>query len=271
MLIDWFTVCAQVLNFLILVWLLHHFLYRPILAAIDAREKLIATKLADADTKEKQAQKDGDDFRHQHEEFDQARAALLTSATEAAHAEGQRLTDAARTSANALDAKRKQSRVDEARQAEQAIGQRTQQEVFAIARKALADLASADLEERIIAVFIGRLRSLDGSVKEVLSKALLTSTEPALVRTTFDLPEERRATLQKALNEAFSAAVRVRYETAPGLIAGIELSAAGQKLAWTITDYLGSLAKGVGELLQGIPSTTSASAKMRSPADGHST
>ena len=42
MLIDWFTVGAQVLNFLILVWLLKHFLYKPILNAIDAREKRIA-------------------------------------------------------------------------------------------------------------------------------------------------------------------------------------------------------------------------------------
>jgi F-type H+-transporting ATPase subunit b len=51
MLIDWFTVGAQVLNFLILVWLLKRFLYKPILHAIDAREQRIAKELADADAK----------------------------------------------------------------------------------------------------------------------------------------------------------------------------------------------------------------------------
>jgi hypothetical protein len=50
MLIDWFTVGAQIVNFLILVWLLKRFLYKPILDAIDAREKRIAAELADADT-----------------------------------------------------------------------------------------------------------------------------------------------------------------------------------------------------------------------------
>jgi F-type H+-transporting ATPase subunit b len=55
MLIDWFTVSAQVVNFLILVWLLKRFLYRPILNAIDAREKRIATELADADAKRAEA------------------------------------------------------------------------------------------------------------------------------------------------------------------------------------------------------------------------
>ena len=57
MLIDWFTVIAQVVNFLILVWLLKRFLYRPILDAIDAREKRIASELADADDEESRSQK----------------------------------------------------------------------------------------------------------------------------------------------------------------------------------------------------------------------
>ena len=47
MLIDWFTIAAQALNFLILVWLMRRFLYKPILNAIDAREKLIAKELAE--------------------------------------------------------------------------------------------------------------------------------------------------------------------------------------------------------------------------------
>ena len=51
MLIDWFTVAAQALNFLVLVWLLKRFLYKPILDAIDVREKGIAATLAGADAK----------------------------------------------------------------------------------------------------------------------------------------------------------------------------------------------------------------------------
>ena len=49
MLIDWFTVGAQVLNFVVLVWLLKRFLYKPVLNAIDAREKRVAAEAADAD------------------------------------------------------------------------------------------------------------------------------------------------------------------------------------------------------------------------------
>ena len=103
MLIDWFTVVAQVVNFLILVWLLKRFLYRPILNAIDAREKRIATELADADAKKAEAIKERDEFQHKNEEFDRQRAALLSQATDEAKAERQRLFDEARTGGRCLE------------------------------------------------------------------------------------------------------------------------------------------------------------------------
>ena len=63
--IVWFTVAAQVLNFLILVWLLKRFLYRPILHAIDVREQRIVQALADADAKQAEAIRERDELRQQ--------------------------------------------------------------------------------------------------------------------------------------------------------------------------------------------------------------
>ena len=56
--------------------------------------------------------------------------------------------------------------------------------------------------------------------------------------------------IQNALNETFSAEIRIRFETAPDLIGGIELTANGQKLTWSIADYLASMEEGVDELLK---------------------
>src|ERR1022692_4941940 len=106
MLIDWFTICAQALNFLILGWLMKPFLYLPILDAINAREKRIAAELTEADAKKAEAQKERDEFQHKNEEFDQLRAGLLSKATEEVKAERQRLLDEARKAADALSAKR---------------------------------------------------------------------------------------------------------------------------------------------------------------------
>src|SRR5580658_3608803 len=102
MLIDWFTVGAQALNFLILAWLLERFLYKPILAAIDAREKRIAAELADADARKAEAQKERDEYERKNREFEQQRATLMSKAVDEAKAERQRLLEEARKAADAL-------------------------------------------------------------------------------------------------------------------------------------------------------------------------
>ena len=257
MLIDWFTVGAQVVNFLILVWLMKRFLYAPILNAIDAREKRIAQELADADAKKTEALKERDEFQHKNEAFDKQRAALLSQAMEEAKAERQRLLDEARKDVDALSAKQQETLRNDALNLNQAISRRTQQEVFAIARKLLMDLATASLEERLGDVFTRRLRAIDGQTKSVLAASLEIASEPVLVRSAFDLPAEQRVSIQNALNETFSADIPIRFETAPELITGIELAMNGRKLAWSIADYLASLEKGVDELLKekGKPET----------------
>jgi F-type H+-transporting ATPase subunit b len=265
MLIDWFTVGAQALNFVILVWLMKRFLYKPILDAIDSREKRIADALADADAKKAEAHQERDEFQHKNDELERQRAALLGQATKDAEAERQRLLDEARQAADALSARRQEALRGDSQRLNQALMRRTQQEVFAIARKALADLATASLEERIAEVFARRLRALDGPAKESVARALTTGTGPALVRSAFELPAEPRAAIQSAVNEAFSADIALRFETARDLVGGIELSANGQKVAWSIADYLALLQKGVDELMQPPPQPASPPAEPGSP------
>ncbi|MEO6975246.1 MAG: F0F1 ATP synthase subunit delta [Gallionella sp.] len=264
MLIDWFTVLAQVINFLILVWLLKRFLYKPILNAIDAREKKIAKELADADTKKAEALKEREEFQHKNEEFEKQRAAMLGKATEDADKERSRLLDEARQAADDLSAKRQESLRRDAHNLNQAISRRAGQEVFAIARKTLTDLATTGLEERLADVFTRRLREMDGQAKKTFGESLKDPSSPALVRSAFDLPAGQRTVIQQALNETFSAEIQLRFETAPELISGIELSTNGQKLAWSIAGYLVSLENGVDELLK---EQGKARAQVAKPAD----
>ena len=250
MLIDWFTVGAQVLNFLILVWLLKHFLYKPILNAIDAREKRIAAELADADAKKTEAQKERDDFQSKNKAIDEQRSALLGKAADDAKAERERLLDEARQDADSLRARQATALRNDQKRLGGEITRLAKDEVFGIARKTLADLATVSLEERMGEVFTRRLREMDGKAKELLGTTLKTSSEPALVRSAFDIGAEQRAAIQNALNETFSAEIHIRFETAPDLISGIELTTNGHKVAWSIADYLASMEKGVDELLK---------------------
>jgi F-type H+-transporting ATPase subunit b len=249
MLIDWFTVGAQALNFLILVWLMKRFLYQPILDAIDAREKRIAANLADAAAKEAEAKKERDEFQHKNDEFDQQRASLLNEATQAAKTEGQRLLDAARAAADEFSTRRRESVISDARNLRETLSRQTQDEVFAIARKTLTDLASERLEAHMVDTFIHRLRTMPDETRTAFAGALNSTSEPALVRSAFDLPAAQHKTIQEAINEIFSVDIQPCFQTMPNVISGIELSANGRKLAWSIADYLAAMERNIDEVL----------------------
>jgi F-type H+-transporting ATPase subunit b len=248
--IDWFTVIAQAVNFLILVWLLKRFLYKPILHAIDEREKGIAAQLAQAEAKKAEAQKERDDFQHKNEAFDQARAALLKKAADDSKAELQRLLDEARKEADALRAKRQEALQTEQRNLNQVIIRWTQKQVFAVARKTLADLAATSLEERMGDELVRRVRALSGAAKEQLAAAFSSSNHQVTVHSTFDLPVEKKSAIECAVKETFAPDAQVQFETAPELVCGIDLSTNGRKVSWNIADYLSTLEKSAGELLR---------------------
>jgi F-type H+-transporting ATPase subunit b len=250
MLFDWFTLSAQVLNFLILVWLLKHFLYKPILKALDTREKQIAKKIKEADSANSEAEKEREKFRDKNDKFDQEREELMHGVREEVNNERRRLLDEALQAADVLRVKQQEEIKREQQNLSQSIIQKTQAEVFAITRKTLADLSDTSLEERMLKVFNLRLRNMDAVLKESVASSLKASNDPVLVRSAFDIPSGHKNDIQQSLNEIFSDEILVRYETAPELISGIELSANGQKVAWSISDYLVSMEKSVAELLK---------------------
>jgi len=253
MLFDWFTVGAQTLNFLVLVWLMKRFLYKPILYAIDAREKRIALALADAALKQAAAQKEREEFHQKNADFDRQRNELLRQAKDEAKAERQRLLDEARQVADTLRAKKQDALTSELQTLHQDIARRSREEVFAIAQKVLTDLAGTTLEQRMGDVFTQRLRELDDAARAGLAEALKTSSNTVHVRSAFELPPTQRDDIQQALNASLSSDIKIRFDTTPDLISGIELSANGWKVAWNIADFLASLEQRIGELIKEKP------------------
>jgi len=250
MLIDWFTVIAQVLNFLILVWLLKRFLYKPILNAIDARENKVAAELANAASKKTEAKKEKEEFKRKNEEFDQQRTALLSKAKNEVKAERQRLLEEVRKEASDLSSKQQETLKNEIQNLNQEISRRTEQEVFAIARKVLKDLAGTSLEDRMVDVFVQRLRELKDEEKEQLVSAFRTSPRHVLIRTAFDLSQKQRDLIKETIEETLDMETQVDFKTAPELVSGIELTTQGQKVAWSVADYLSSLERSIDDLVR---------------------
>jgi F-type H+-transporting ATPase subunit b len=242
-LIDWFTVGAQAINFLILVWLLKRYLYTPVLAAIDAREKKVAATIDDARTQEAKARAAGDEFRKRNADFDHEREGLMRKAAEEAGAEHQRLVEAARQDSQLLRVKLTQSLAADRAQLGRQLTLGTQSEVFALTRKALSELADTSLEDRVIEVLISRLRELPGNLA-----VPAVPDRVVLIRSAYDPSPAARARLEAAVRERFDRQIPVRFEAAPDLILGLELSTDGVKLAWSVSDYLSTLARDAAAL-----------------------
>ena len=179
----------------------------------------------------------------------------MNKATEEAKAERQRLLDEARKAADDLSAKRRETLRNEAHNLNQALGRRARQEVFAIARKTLADLAgSRAWKSAWPRCSLRRLREIGRQAKarlgDALEKCVRTRAGAQRVRVaggaTHGDTEGTRRNVRDAATESTVSVSRLH----PDLIGGIELSANGQKVAWSIADYLASLENGVDELLK---------------------
>ena len=98
------------------------------------------------------------------------------------------------------------------------------------------------------------MRNLESEEKKQLASALSAVTKSgSSFATAFDLPQAQRDSIKKTIKETLGIEIQPRFETAPDLISGIELTTDGQKVAWSIADYLTSLQKIIEDLLKEQP------------------
>ena len=152
--VNWFTVIAQIINFLILVWLLKRYLYKPILNSVAEREKKIAAQLNDAANKESEAEKEKAEFKQKNILFDQQKAELMNKAIEETNQQRTKFLENARNDANVLRAKLQASFNEAQENMHHEVAQKIQQQVLSITQKTLSSIASSSLEEQSVNVFI---------------------------------------------------------------------------------------------------------------------
>lgn len=246
MLIDWFTVLAQIVNFLILVFLLHRFLYNPILNAMAQREQRIADDLEAAERKRREAREEIESYQQKKAELDEKRQELLRQAEEDAEEKRRDLLQKARTETEEIRTRWQRAIEQEKESFLADLRRRVSQETYRIIRSALADMADVALEERIVTVFLERLSELPDSEQEALANETADSWK---VNSAFDLPAEQQEEIRQVVEEVVGHNGRLHFNTQPDLIAGIELVAAGHKVAWSLDSYLDNLEEALSDLL----------------------
>ena len=241
MLIDWFTVGAQLVNFIVLILLMRRFLYRPILESMAAREQQIASALETAARKEAESETKLASLREREEALEGQRTILLRQAAAEAEAKRKQLMAAVRDEVAALQVRWRDAFARERDQLRSDLSMRVQTEVLGIARNVFKDLASSSLEEAMAWQLVRQLEHLPDAERLAMTSALVNGDNTAVVRSVFPMPADLRTQIVRAIREHLRVSIPVRFETAPDVLCGVELVMAGHKVCWSIEAHLASL------------------------------
>ena len=244
--IDLFTLGAQIINFLVLVLLLRHFLYRRVVRAMDERETRIDSRLKEAQERKKEAEQEAESYRKKNQELLDRDEELLAKAREEADIWRKKLEENAR-----IEVEENKARWYEAveRQKEAFLidlRRRAGEQTYIIVRRVLKDLANDDLERQIINTFIKLLANLEDDEKE----AIKAFDQGIIIRSAFEIPEIMRRMVEETVRDQIGNDSSIRFETAPDLICGIELHARDRQITWSLASYLDALEEDISRALE---------------------
>jgi len=236
--LDWATFALEIVNFLVLVWILKRFLYRPVMDAIARRRAAIEKNLADADARLAQAkdletryQKRLEAWKHEKES---AQAALRAELDQ----ERTRQLDLLKKQ---IVGEREKAQVLETRQAQESR-RRFESEALSLSGKfcsrLLSRLASAELQTRILEATQEDLASLPEAQRETLGSAARAADGSAVVTCAFPLDDSQRIALVGALRDAAGVALKSVENQDPGLIAGVRIEIGSWVLHANLKDEL---------------------------------
>jgi len=244
MLIDWFTVVAQIVNFLVLVALLKHFLFGRLVKAIDERKKKVESCLADAEAKSKEAERQVELAQARTLEQEQKRDQMLAEAQQQASEKRDELIQKTRVEVRKLEARWREDLERERGAFLDEIRRRAGKEILAVVRRALADLASSDVQHSAIDALLEKLRTFDVAALNELTQNEL------IVLTPSDLIEETQQRIRETIQIRLGSPVQLRFSCAPEMGWGIELRGNGRRIGWNPDTYVEALEENLREALE---------------------
>lgn len=236
--LDWTTFTLEILNFLVLVWILKRFLYKPVMAAIAQRRLTIEQSLSAASATQEQARLLKQQYDRRLSDWENEKAQARRQMLEEISAERTRLTAALQT---ALQQEREKQRILDTRRAlelqrtlkAQALAQGAQ-----FVARLLARLASPELEARIIGLALEDLPHLPEEQRQAIHAACEAGTA-ITVTSAYPLSKTQRDTLAACLNELAGRDSPYTFSEDPSLLAGVRIGIGPCVMRANLQDELG--------------------------------
>jgi F-type H+-transporting ATPase subunit b len=250
MIIDLFTVIAQIINFLILVILLKKFLFNKIVGIIDEREEQIKEQIDSTEQQQKEAEEEIKKQRKIREKMEENWDDDLAQMKKELQAKREKMMEEARKAVNEEEKNWRNSIAKQRDAFLMELKRSSCQQVCQISRKVLVDLANEKLENQLIDSFLQQLEDAKDNNGKKFQLSDLDLNKVVEINTAFQLQEKEKEKITDKLKNLLRDEIDISFKESKDLICGIELRAKGKKISWSIESYLNSLEKNLQKLFE---------------------
>lgn len=236
--LDWVTFLLEVINFLVLVWILQHFLYKPVLATIEKRRSAIKEELDDAAQAKKEAEALQSQYRDRLDAWEKEKASLRTDALAEADKERQRRLAAIEQDVQRQEERRKAVEQRQAEELRRKLESEARREALRFLSRLLERLGSPAVEEKLAAVAIEDLGAMSKKEHSELAEALASAGGKVRIESAYPLGDGQRKSLMDALSQAGQADLQPEFVEEPSVGAGLRISAGPLVLHANLADEL---------------------------------
>ncbi|MDX2493498.1 MAG: F0F1 ATP synthase subunit delta [Desulfuromusa sp.] len=236
--LNWSTFLLEIINFLVLVWILKHFLYKPVLDVIARRRAGIEDRLTKAQHLHDEADKLKAEYENRLVDWEHERQQSKVILSQELNEERSRQLESLQTS---LAQERGKAQIAESRQrakTAQTMEHKALQQSAQFATRLLTQAAGPELEERLFDLLVNNLSNLSDDQVATLKTQWGDKTKTIIVASVYPLTAVQKNHLEKGLADISGLILPVQYEQDPDLLAGLNITIGAWVLHANIRDEL---------------------------------
>lgn len=237
--INLFTFIAQIINFLILVFILYKMLFKKIIALMDEREKKIQGEIDRAKKLEEDAKKEKESFSRKTQEIENQKSSLLEKMHEEVSNRRKSEIEKVKKEVAALDKKWRDDILSKKVEFFSSLQKETASLACTISKELLQGFANTSLESAALQNFQKRLEKLPEDKKREIKEGYIG--KKITFKTSFPISSNDQESLKKSLEKVIDTTVSADFIQDPSLILGVEAKIGDMQIGYSILDYLQNL------------------------------
>ena len=237
--IDLVTLIAQIINLVVLIWLMKRFLYQPILKMVSERQALIDAEIKRAHQARQEALLQEAQYNKKLSDFEAKRSEMLSQVRQEVDAFQQKLLTESKQ-AIAYSRKNWQAELEQEKQSFDVTLQAAIVKNFKIfASDALQDMAGIELSSLVLKKFKEKMQKISKTSYKQMQDNILKNGK-VIVSTDTKLDNQTKADIKAFLTDFFVLQNDVKFEFKEDaeLICGIQIQVGEHQTSWNLKNYL---------------------------------